>query len=353
MGRGNFNFDWLIFVPALLLLCLGLVTLLSLDRAFFSQQVIYAFVGLGLFIVFSRIDFTIYRYVDRWIYAGCIIFLLLTFLGPNVRGSTRWLQIGGAQVQPSELVKPFLLLSWASFFIKNHPTKLRSVGIHLGLFLLPLILVFRQPDLGNAIVYAMVWLTVIIMAGVPLRYLFSGGVLAGVMLPLGYRVLHNYQRLRLLTFLDPFLDPKGAGYNAIQSMIAVGSGMFFGRGFGRGTQTILKFLPEHHTDFIFAALGEEFGFVGAGAVLGLFFILLWRILTHLQQAMANQLAYLYLAGFFMQIFVHVVINIGMNVGVLPITGITLPFVSYGGSSLLSLWMGLGIAVAIQRRTHQL
>ena len=217
--------------------------------------------------------------------------------------------------------------------------------MHLGLFLIPFLLIFKQPDLGNAIVYLSTWVALIMAAGLPL-IVFALAVVGGtVIMPLGYRLLHEYQRLRIQTFINPLLDPRGAGYNAIQAMIAVGSGQLFGRGFGRGTQTLLKFLPEFHTDFIFASFTEEFGFMGGFVLLLLFFVLLWQLLQVAQKQPPTSMSFLYLVGFFTLIFTHVIINIGMNMGVVPITGITLPFVSSGGSSLLSLWVGLGIVFA--------
>ncbi len=270
---------------------------------------------------------------------------MLTFLGPNVRGSTRWLEIMGFRLQPSEIVKPFLILCWTSFLIKYPPDKLRNVFKNIGLFLLPWILVFRQPDLGNAIVYFGIWLTAIILSGLPWKYIIGGGLIGIISLPLSYNLLQHYQQLRLLIFFNPGLDPKGAGYNAIQAMIAVGSGSWFGRGFGRGTQSLLKFLPEFHTDFIFASFSEEFGFIGALLLIVLYFVLLWQILKVASNLIANQRAFIFTVSIFTLIFIQMVVNIGMNLGLMPITGITLPLMSLGGSSLISIWVGLGILTA--------
>lgn len=345
MGRRAYYFEWLIFIPAILLLTIGLITLLSLDPNFFYLQFIYAGISLGLFFLFVKIDFILYHYLDRFIYAASMLFLSLTFLGENVRGSVRWIDIGPIQLQPSEIIKPFYLVSMASLLFRFPPTNLKRILLHTGLFLLPFLLIFRQPDLGNALVYGSTWLVMMIASGLPLIFAMAAGVLGLVVSPLIYNLLHNYQKLRLLTYLNPLLDPRGAGYNGLQAMIAVGSGQLFGRGFGRGTQTLLKFLPEFHTDFIFAALTEEFGFIGSSILLILFFILLWQILLQARRRTHQPLVFLYLTGFFMLILTHVVINVGMNMGVVPITGITLPFVSSGGSSLVSLWMGLGMAFA--------
>ena len=312
MGRRIFAFEWLIFIPAILLMCSGLVTLLSLSPEFFYQQLFYAAVSLVAFFLFIRIDFDLYHYVDRITYIVTILLLLLTFAGENVRGSVRWLIIGSLQIQPSEVVKPFFLVCLASLLVRFPPTRPKWILLHIGLLILPVLLIFKQPDLGNAIVYTAMWSSMIIVAGIPLLVILGGIILSLVILPLGYRLLHEYQKLRIMTFLNPLLDPQGAGYNAIQAMIAVGSGQLVGRGFGRGTQTLLKFLPEHHTDFIFATLVEESGFFGGMMLLSLFFVLLWNLLSLARRRVMQPMFFLYTVGFFTQILTHVIINIGIQ-----------------------------------------
>ena len=349
MGKRTFDIDWLVFIPTVILVCLGLAVLLSIDASFFYQQILSAVIGLALFLLFARIDFSIYHYIDRWLFIGCIVFLLLSYLGPNVRGATRWLDLGPFRFQPSEFVKPFFLLSISSFMIRYRPEKIKHILLHIGLFLIIFLLIFKQPDLGSSLVYLAMWVGLIVLAGIPLRYIIGTVLTISIATPAGFKLLHDYQKLRILTFLNPVLDPQGAGYNAIQSMIAVGSGKLFGRGFGRGTQSILQFLPERHTDFVFASFTESFGFVGAAVLLAVFFILFTHLLTQANERKVNQVAFLYISGFFIQLFTHVVINIGMNMGILPITGITLPFISYGRSSFLAICIGLGIYIsAIQR-----
>lgn len=352
MGRQPENFRWLIFIPALLLMNLGLVTLLSIDPRYFYQQLIFSFVGLGLFWIFYRLDFSLYQYIDKFIYVGCVLFLLLTYLGPSIRGATRWLDIFGFRLQPSEIIKPFFILCLSSFIVKFPPVKLKRILYHSGLLVIPFLLVFRQPDLGNAIVFASIWLSLIILGGLPMTVLAGGAVLGGLGLPWGYNLLHEYQKLRLVTFLNPLVDPRGAGYNAIQSMISVGSGQLWGRGFGRGTQSLLKFLPEHHTDFIFASFTEEFGFLGSMVMLVAFFILFWQILKHAKFNTENRVVFLFCGGFFTYLFVQSVIHIGMNIGIVPITGITLPFVSYGGSSQIATWVGMGILMSAVSKAYR-
>lgn len=342
MGRQAFYFDWVVFTTVAILLCLGLVTLLSIDPAYFYQQILIAFLGICALILFTRIDFSLYHDLDKFIYIGSVAFLLLTYLGPNVRGATRWLELAGFRLQPSELIKPFFMISVSSLLIRYPPTKIKHLVFHLLLFVIPFLLIFRQPDLGNALIFTSIWLALLIIAGIPILFVILGTGTVAILSPLIYNLLRDYQKNRLLTFINPLLDPRGAGYNALQSMIAVGSGKFIGRGFGRGTQSLLKFLPERHTDFIFASFTEEFGFVGSFVLLALFFLLLWRLLKQAEAHKSDVLVHLYIIGLFIQIFTHLVINVSMNMGLLPITGITLPLVSYGGSSLVALCIGLGI-----------
>jgi rod shape determining protein RodA len=248
-------------------------------------------------------------------------------------------------IHTSEIIKPFFLLAIASFLVRFPPTTFKTILLHIGFFLVPFFLIFAQPNLGNTIVYTAIWVAMVMLGGIPLFFMVLALIGNLLLFPIIYYFLRDYQKLRILTFLNPLLDPKGAGYNAIQAMIAVGSGKLFGRGFGRGTQTILQFLPEYHTDFIFAAYAEEFGFLGGLILLLLFYLLLWQIVKQARRIQENKFAFFYAGGFFMYIFTQIIVNIGMNLGLVPITGITLPLVSYGGSSLLSVWIGLGILVA--------
>lgn len=351
MGRGSRSFDLKIFIPAILLSFLGLMTLLSLSWNLFLQQLIALVIALLLFWFFLKMDFSIYKYINSIIYSICIFLLLISFLGPNVRGATRWLEIAGLRLQPSEFIKPFLILAFSGYLIKFPPLNFKNILRNLGIILLPFFLVFKQPDLGNSLVFFHTWIWILLSAGMPLVFLSFGLIIVIIFMPLSYLFLKDYQKLRLLMFVNPGLDPRGAGYNAIQSMIAVGSGQFWGRGFGRGTQSLLKFLPEYHTDFIFASFSEEFGFFGSLFLIGIFFYLLWQILRYAKNNQYNLPVFLYSVGVFVQLFTQIAINIGMNIGVLPITGITLPLISLGGSSLIATWIGLGILLSSGGRTY--
>ena len=208
-------------------------------------------------------------------------------------------------------------------------------------------MIFQQPDLGNVLVYVGIFVSLLIVSGLHWFYFPAGALLFAVFLPLVWAFIKNYQRLRLVSFLNPYLDPRGTGYNAIQAMIAVGSGGLMGVGLGRGTQSRLLFLPEYQTDFIFSSIAEALGFVGGLFIIFLYFALLTKILTVTFKAEDRFGRYIAI-GDFAQLFIQIFINIGMNLGILPITGITLPLISYGGSSVISTFIGLGLVTSISR-----
>lgn len=349
MGRHAFTFDW---ITAIVLLCLGsfgLFILLTISEKYFVQQLMYLVVAFILLFVISRIDAELLWWFAPIGYVLANLFLLMSYLGPSIRGATRWILVFGVQLQPSELVKPFLILAFAFFMSKYSPRKLSNLPILLGLFIVPFLLVFKQPDLGSSIVYASFWAAMLLAGGLPVWLLLAGGVLGVLFLPFLWTHLAEYQKSRIATFLNPGLDPKGAGYNAIQAMIAVGSGQLFGRGLGRGTQSHLRFLPEYHTDFIFATLIEELGFIGGAILLSGYGVLLYRIIApFVRGVVENTRLFIFSFGLFAMILTQVVINVGMNMGLIPITGITIPFVSYGGSSLLSTAVSFGLLWSITR-----
>lgn len=255
------------------------------------------------------------------------------------RGSVRWIDLGFITIQPSEIVKPALLLFFSSIIANRGQSRFFTATA----FMLPsAALVFIQPDLGSSLVIVAGFLGVIFMGGIPLRLMILGAVLALVVSPLAWTVMADYQKDRVKTYLQPSADPLGSGYNSIQSVISIGSGGVAGRGLGQGTQSQLLFLPERHTDFVFAALSEELGFVGSGLLVVAFGILLTRLIFLLKDENDDFIRAL-MGGTFVMIFAQASINIGMNLGILPVTGIPLPFVSSGGSSLIAMSAALGIA----------
>jgi rod shape determining protein RodA len=323
------NFDWFIVLAIVILLLLGLTMMGSVASSLLPQQVFYALLGLFLFFLVSRLDYRIFQGLTLLLFIFIILALLSTFLfGQLTRGSIRWIQIGGFTFQPSELVKPFLILLFASFVSFQKTFSFRSSIFSFLLLFIPAFLIFRQPDLGSSLVVVFVW---------------------GASLPIIWRLLKSYQKERIYTFLHPFSDPLGAGYNMIQSIVAVGSGQLIGRGLGRGTQSHLRFLPERHTDFIFASLAEELGLIGAGLLILAYGLLLWRVLR-IGQKSADSFGFLICIGAFTLIASQVFINVGMNLGLVPITGLTLPLVSYGGSSLIATMVCLGLVESVARMT---
>lgn len=351
------RYDWLLMGAVLMLVAIGLISLYSLSGVspfpFFARQLAWAGIGAVLLVAASFIDFRLFRTQSAVVffsYAVSVFLLGFIFVaGARIRGVRAWFQIGGVALQPVEAAKLTLIILLAKFFSKRHIEiyRIRHLVVS-GLYVaVPTLLVLIQPDLGSAVVLIATWLAVVIFSGMKLRHFFSLALIGGLIALIAwFAMLLPYQKSRIVSFLDPYRDPKGAGYQMIQSMIAVGSGRVWGKGLGYGSQSHLHFLPEPQTDFIFAAFAEEWGFVGTLILLALFFIVLWRILRIGIRAQDN-FSRLYALGFAALIATQAFIHIGMNMGVLPITGITLPFVSYGGSSLVMMLVGVGIVQNIK------
>lgn len=346
------KYDWVLAGAVFFLAGLGLMTLFSLSTAskvpFFNKQIVWCVIGLSVMIGASFIDFRLFRTqsaVALGLYGVSLILLLFVVAsGLTVRGISAWFRIGGVAVQPVELAKLALIILLAKYFSKRHIEiyQLRHIVISGGYFLLPTALVLVQPDLGSALMLAGVWMGVLIFSGIRIRHaaiLVMLGALTAVLA--WFFLLAPYQRARVTAFIDPYADALGVGYQPIQSMIAVGSGQLWGKGLGYGSQTQLHFLPEAESDFIFAAFAEEWGFVGVILMFALLFTVVWRIvLTGMRTG--DSFSRLYAIGLSSLIFLQSFVHIGANLGVLPITGITLPFVSYGGSSIVVLFAGIGI-----------
>lgn len=345
MKKPLFDIDWGLITPVVVLVILSLTTLFSIDFSLFKNQLIFFIIGIFAFFFFSKTYYRIVQLYSVPIYIISVVLLLVVLvLGIESRGSIRWLEFFGFRIQFSEILKPFLAISLSSFLTLKNNYSLRTIFFGC-LFLIPIVfLIFLQPDLGNALIFFLVTVLTFVVFGFPLRYFFSGLIFVSLLSPIIWKFLHDYQRQRILTFLNPN-DPLGLSYNAIQSVIAVGSGMIFGRGLGLGTQSGLRFLPERHTDFIFATLSETLGVIGAILVVLSFAFLLYKIFTiflNQEDLFCKTFSVITFCIIFFQFF----INVGMNIGILPIVGITLPFVSYGGSSLLSNFILLGILCAM-------
>lgn len=346
------QFDLFFWLPIVLLLLLGFTILKSTAPQAVLQQAIIALIGLAIAFFVSRTSYQSWTNFAWPLYFLSLALLLVTLLiGQSTRGSIRWIPMGPFKLQASEVVKPLLTLFFAQMATLLKPTNFKNILWLSLLLLFPALLIFRQPDLGSSIVVVVLWLSIIFAAGLPLKYIVIVFTVFIIAISLGFNSLKAYQQARLTTFIDPTSDPLQSGYNLLQSIIAVGSGRFLGRGLGHGTQSQLRFLPESHTDFVFASLAEELGFLGSSILLSLFALLFFKILKTAHHA-ADHTGRLLTVGIFAQLMFQVFINIGMNIGLVPITGITLPLISAGGSSLLSTLFSLGLTASVLRFQKQ-
>lgn len=344
----NLRLDPWLVIPSLFLSFLSLLILKSVAPDVFNDQIVFLIISCLFFILFSRLDYQIISALYLPAYGLSLIFLLLpSVFGLVTRGATRWIPLGNYTLQPSELVKPVLLIAFAAMSV----SKLKNSFFYLFLLAaVPVGIIFLQPDLGTSLIILAGWLPILFSrSNVKTLVLLSFVAIASIF-PTYKFLLHDYQRDRLITFVNPYRDPLDKGYHVIQSTIAVGSGGIWGRGLGHGTQSQLRFLPEHHTDFIFAALSEELGFVGTSLVIFLYLVLIWRIYK-ISQTVQNPAAAVFCLGAASMLTFQIFINIGMNMGIAPVTGITLPLLSYGGSSMISVGILLGLINSLSSRTH--
>ena len=347
--------DWYMFVPAFLISLAGLVTMNSFtgENYFFFRQSLWILVAVIAYLVASSID---WRFLRRTrvlvpIFLLMVFALLLLFgLAQVTRGVQSWFQFGALAFQPSDLAKVVIIFILAKYFSRRHIEirNLRHIIVSGVYALIIFLLVLLQPDFGGAVVVFGLWLGMVAVSGISKKH-FLAVVLLGVVAVVGmwFFVFAPYQKARIVSFIHPLADIQGTGYNAYQSTIAVGSGQFLGKGIGQGSQSKLQYLPEYETDFIFAAFAEEWGFIGAGLLLSLFLILIWRIIVNAELAPTNFESFFAL-GLAILISIHLAIHAGMNMGILPVTGLTLPFMSYGGSHLLVEWGALGILTSMMR-----
>ena len=356
LGRG---LDLGLLTVTLLLVCIGLGALFSTSLnveqgalGTFYRQLIYVGIGVVVIAFLVRLD---YRYLGgiHWVlYAVGVVSLLgVRLFGHTVNGTRGWFELGGFQLQPVEFVKIIMCLVLAKYFADQSDNlgSWRVIGTSGAIVALPILLVLLQPDLGSAVLMLGIWFGLLIALPVPRKkigFVLLLAIMMGVMS--WFVALRPYQKERIRTFVTPTADRLGSGYNVQQAITAVGSGQLFGRGLGLGPQSQLSFLPERQTDFIFASISEELGLIGAGGILVLFGIVFWRLYKLSQQSRDN-FSVVLSVGLAIMFFIQVVINVGMNIGVFPVTGIPLPFISYGGSSLLSSLIGIGIAQSLAVR----
>ena len=347
--------DWYLFFATLPLLGAGLVTMNSFvgESTFFSRQTIWIALSLVIFFAFSFIDFRFLRRTGvlvTFFIAISIILLILFSIGHVAKGAQSWFRIGGLSIQPSDPAKIILILVLAKYFSRRHIeiANIRHILVSACYAFVIFLLIFLQPDFGSAIIVSLIWLGMVLVSGISKKHLvlvFLVGSLS--FLGLWFYVFKDYQKQRIKTFVSPLTDIQGAGYNAYQSTIAVGSGRILGKGIGYGTQSKLKFLPEYETDFIFAAFAEEWGFVGVVILFVMYALLIWRILINAMHGATN-FEILYGAGLVILFLSHFLINVGMNIGLMPVTGVVVPFMSYGGSHLLTEFGALGILMGMRR-----
>lgn len=351
----TFGIDWVLFFAIIPLVLAGLITMNSFvgDNIFFERQLIWAGASLLLFFGLSFIDFRFLKRTD--VLVGLFVLTMgvligLLFFGQSIQGAKSWIDLGIFSFQPSDPLKILLILILAKYFSRRHVEIAYYKHILVsGIYVfIPFVLVFLQPDFGSAIILFLIWFGMILFSGISkkhLAFVFIAGVTAFFLL--WSFVFQPYQKDRIATFIHPLTDIQGSGYNAYQSTVAVGSGQLFGKGVGYGTQSRLKFLPEYQTDFVFAAYAEEWGFAGVLLLFGLFGVVIWRILANGLLGSTN-FEMLFAVGLAVLFMSHFVIHVGANIGLLPVTGTTIPFMSYGGSHLFTEFLGLGILMGMRR-----
>ncbi len=349
--------DWILIGAVLLLLAVGMLSIASTSEArtgafiIFKKQIIFAAIGLILLPLFSFIDYRFlrnYSAIVLTLYIVSVILLFLLFIfGSRIRGAASWFHFGsfgGLSFEPVEITKFALIALLAKYFSGRHIDfgLIRHIFISGFYVFIPVALILLQPDLGSAMLLIFIWVGIMLVSGIRTRHLVIVLMIFLILAGLSWGFfLKDYQRARILTFLSPAKDPLGQGYNVNQSIIAIGSGGFWGRGLGHGSQSQLNFLPEQHTDFIFATIAEEWGFFGISLILIFWGIIFWRLFITAASASTN-FARLFIFGFMLLLLAHIFVNMGMNMGFFPVTGVPLPLLSYGGSNLITTLVTFGI-----------
>lgn len=351
---------WVRFhMDKLLLLAIGIVTLMGLivlvsagnqEEGILGRQLVRLSIAFGLMFVVAQIPLRYYLWVVPYVYVmGLGLLVAVLLVGDVGKGAQRWLDLGVIRFQPSEIMKLTIPMMVAYYFANRPlPCNFKDMVICLIIIVVPVLLIAKQPDLGTSLLIACSGLFGVFLAGLPWKYIFSMGFLAVVAAPVVWMFMHDYQRKRVLMFLNPETDRLGSGYHIIQSKIAIGSGGFFGKGWFEGTQSQLSFLPERSTDFIFAVLAEEMGFVGVLVLLILYFLLIARCAWISAQA-TETFTRLLAGSITFTLAIYIIINIGMVSDLLPVVGMPLPLVSYGGTSIVTLMAGFGILMAIHTK----
>ena len=357
-GRLLRYFDWLWFLALLALASTGLTAIWSITygtdtQSYFDKQIIYICCGLVLFFAMQCFDYRLLSDYIVVIYIGSIVFLCLVFFfGHGVRGNVHWLKLGTVVVQPSEFAKIGAIIALAKYYadLDSDYLELKELARGAAIIMVPAALVLFQGDLGTAITFIPIYIAISSLAGVRRKHIVAILLIAIVSVPAAWPMMRPHQKERIETIIDPYKDPHRVGYHSIQSMVAIGSGQFWGKGLKQGSQGQLGFLPANHTDFIFAVLAEEKGFVGGITILGLFLFVLSRLFRTICDA-RDKIGAMIVSGGAAMIFCHVAINIAMVFGVFPVIGIPLPFVSAGGSSLVTCFIVMGISMNVRIRRY--
>ena len=354
--------DWGLFFSSLILSIIGLVSIYSTtykaNSSFFIKQSVWVVLALTLFFVFSSIDYRFFKAhflpVLLLYFGGILLLFLVDLFGTQVRGAQSWLSVGPINIEPVELLKIIFILILAKYFSQRHVEiyKLKHIIISGLYLLLPSIFIIMQPDIGSFLILFFIWVGIIIISGIKMKHFLVLGLVAIILMVCIWSfVLEGYQKNRILTFLNPELDPYGAGYNSIQVLITVGSGGLWGNGIFHGTQSQLGFLPEAHTDFIYAAIVEELGIL-IGVLILVFYSFIFFKMLKIVRRTGDNFAKLITIGTSILFISQVGLNIGMTLGLTPITGLTLPLISYGGSSLLVMYISLGILNSVHRNSTE-
>ncbi|MGZ3496991.1 MAG: rod shape-determining protein RodA [Vulcanimicrobiaceae bacterium] len=350
------KFHWPLAVACVFVTLLGIVAIQSADlhapgaASEYRKQMTYGVLGIVVMIGFARIDYRLWQRSAPWLYGGNIVLLAFILLhGHSALGAQRWISLGPlGTFQPSEFAKLVLAISIAWVLCKGEYGHLKDLWKPLGLIAIPALLILKQPDLGTTLVILAILSAQLFFGLQSLQdfWIYSASVFAAALVTVGTKfILKPFQKARLLVFLNPKADPQGAGYNLNQSKIAVGNGEWFGRGLHRGTQTQLNFVPEHSRDFIFTVVGEELGFFGAMVLIVLYGVILYGGVRTMLAA-RDRFGFLLATGLVAMLAFHIVVNIGMTIGIMPITGIPLPFMSYGGSAILTDYAAVGMLLNI-------
>lgn len=355
--------DITLSVSIIFLIFMGLATIFSTsysakgtDFLNFEKQLVFIVIGVTIMAAVSFFDYrALKNYVGILYICALSALILLLFAGSQVRGTEGWFSFGIFNLQPVEFVKIVMIIVMAKYLSKTDNYAYKKIIVSGIYIFLPVLFILRQPDLGSSIVIAFIWFSMLSVSGIEKKYILTIFLIGVITFFFGWTFfLKEYQKERILTFANPQSDPLGSGYNVIQSIIAVGSGNVWGKGLGHGSQSQLNFLPEKHTDFIFAVIAEEMGFVGVLFTLILFAIVFHRLFKIAIETQDNFGKFLVLGTSFMLIF-HVIVNVGMNMGIMPVTGIPLPFISYGGSSLIAFLIMIGVVqnVYIRGRRYKI